>query len=309
MSNKLFEQYCFDQTTNDVYGYKFYEMQAKLLTPEEQAEAIIMEDGIILPSACISNEVNGCITPDELMPRYEEGAAPTVPNTSAFASSASARGGMRIDGLTVNNTDNNINVRANSENPNSAIIGQILRGEKYVHYYERHGSAHGVGIRTGSHGGPGQYRSVLRQGGIHTHQIGYPIAWTWGSYPNDRYWPNFHFRFARLENVLTTHITLPGNRTANRYCIFRVRRQAQILRPNGTNWGTAAANTEVACAMDTVGQNNPHFKQIDFVLRTDGRWIAVDNPGGILGGFIDIGFGHGATRTTATFHGTARSPY
>lgn len=193
--------------------------------------------------------------------------------------------------MVVNESNVNWNVRS-GEQPNSPIIGQILAGNAFIHW--------------GSHPGGNFASVVFRQANPIRLRSGNLFTDSWGT-DITHYSHSFEFLTFSAQH----RPGWPNNSftTTARYHVLNVRRNAAIVRPNGENWGTAGANSAVACLRSTVGstiQETPIIarKQVDLVRRlTDNRWILIDHAAASFGGFVDIGFTHGATRATKSIFG------
>lgn len=96
----------------------------------------------------------------------------------------------------------------------------------------------------------------------------------------------------------------------NFYITFKFRRTENVYTAAGTYWGRVAAGMRVACKADEdffrngSGQNNPHWKAINYVERsTDRAWIKVTGDGKDYG-FVDSGLEHGSGPSTISMYGS-----
>lgn len=94
------------------------------------------------------------------------------------------------------------------------------------------------------------------------------------------------------------------------YITFKFRRTENVYTAAKRYWGQVAAGMRVAC-LDTTeffksgsGQENPHWKAINYVERsTDGAWIKVSGDGYDYG-FVDIGLDHGSGPSKISMYGS-----
>lgn len=87
------------------------------------------------------------------------------------------------------------------------------------------------------------------------------------------------------------------------YKTFYMRRTMPIYTADAAYWGSVAAGMRVATNNNTVGETHNDWKQIDYVLRTDGKWIKVDGAGYDYG-FVDTGITTGSGYNSIDFYGS-----
>lgn len=75
---------------------------------------------------------------------------------------------------------------------------------------------------------------------------------------------------------------------------FLMRKGEPVYTAGGTRWGSVAANCRVACRTEMAGDNNPHWKGINYVESTEGKWVPVTGDG-VEYGFVDTGLAYASS--------------
>lgn len=114
------------------------------------------------------------------------------------------------------------------------------------------------------------------------------------------------------DKLFIFHYLLDGKEyyDGNLYITFIFRRTMNVYTAAGRYWGRVAAGMRVACRADShffrngSGQNNPHWKAINYVERsTDRAWIKVTGDGKDYG-FVDSGLAYGSSPSTIPMYGS-----
>lgn len=87
------------------------------------------------------------------------------------------------------------------------------------------------------------------------------------------------------------------------YKTFYMRRTMPVYTGVGNYWGSVAKGMRVATNNYDVGETHTDWKEIDYVLRTDGQWIKVDGDG-YNHGFVDTGIRTASGRDIIPFYGS-----
>lgn len=73
------------------------------------------------------------------------------------------------------------------------------------------------------------------------------------------------------------------------YAIYKMRRTMNVYHGDGSRWEQVAAGMFVATNTCSPGENHVDWMEVQYVKRTDGKWIKV-NGHGYGHGFVDTGF-------------------
>ena len=169
--------------------------------------------------------------------------------------------------LFINKSGQTLTVRTTTSDT-SAIVGYIYDREAYVYDSDA--------------GGDGAFNHVkfLDASGN--------FKWGYLNFPPDG-WSTSCISWPYKYNVLIS---------GTKYSTFTLRKACDVYYPSGKYWKTIPAGRQVATNNDTMGQNYPYLKSIDY-YQGDSGWERVCGNYG----FVDTGIRSGSRYNKIAFYG------